>query len=747
MVPAEPNRAVQPHPLISTKLEPPARSKAFIGHRDLLQKLTARRSPLLLLVAPAGWGKSSALAAWSNAEDEDRTIALVRLDEEDDEPRAFWSYVVAAIYGLGQEPPAAIAGALTAPGGDSLHAIAPSLINDLDRIDQEIVLALDDYHLITDPVIHLSIEYLIERAPPNLQIALASRSEPSLPIPRWRASGILNELRLNDLRMSADDATELLATRFGLAIDRPDAELLCQRTEGWPAGIQLAGVSMTTDPDPSAFIKAFAGNDRNVADYLTNEVLRRQPDDRARFLLETSILDALSAELCDDVLETTGSAEMLEAIERENLFLLPLDSTRHWFRYHHQFQEWLLHTLRVTGDESRLTALHARAAAWHLEHGSEDRSVDHHLAAGDAEAAAAIIDRQLARLAIVHEGPVRHWLPAIPPRVAAHHPRICIAQLARCLSRASYDEANDWLSTLDASIAGLGEDARARLDPHINIYRGLYALPMLDLEVAASSFRSVVENGNNQASIPSAYARGLLGLTLFWLSGPADALPHLQEGAADRQRLALGDTGITAYLAAAHAELGEWGRCEATLVTAFARPTMPWSRYPETMPAHYANARLLHHRGRQAEALDAAELGLAQAKNWPAPAFTAWGHLVLSDIAAAPADKRHHLLEAELHASSYRATHHLRTTIARAKERLDSTSPVTTPTGAVAEELTRRELDVLRLYRSDLTLRGIGNELDITLNTAKGYAKSIYRKLGVNSRPGAVAAATEAGMI
>ncbi len=214
-----------------------------------------------------------------------------------------------------------------------------------------------------------------------------------------------------------------------------------------------------------------------------------------------------------------------------------------------------------------------------------------------------------------------------------------------------------------------------------------------------------------------------------------------------RQRMSMGDTGITPLLAAAHAELGEWDQCESVLLEAFALPEMSWSSFPDAMPAHYANARLLNHRGHRAEAVDEAQRGLDQAKGWPVPAFVAWGWLVMSDIASTPAEKRRLLMEAEMRGALHSGHHYLARAIAQAREQLDSKWPIIAADGAVAESLTRREIEVLRLFRSDLSLRDIGRELDITLNTAKGYAKTIFQKLAVNSRAEAVTVATEAGVI
>lgn len=733
--------------LTSTKLDPPALPVGLIERPGLLRRLTKSTAAVVLIDAPAGWGKSSALAAWSHSADEQRSFAFVRLGREDNDPRAFWSYIVAAVHGTDETVPTEIADFLAAPGSDPLRTLVPSLINSLNSGARSIVLALDDYHQITNAAIHGSVEYLIEHAPRGFHLVISSRTDPPFPLARWRAAGWLEEVRLGDLRMSTSDTLEMLATRFGVSIEQSDAELLCQRTEGWPAGIQLAGVSLAGDPDPADFIQTFAGNDRNIADYLTNEVLGRQTNERSDFLLATSLLDVMTAELCDHLLETTGSVRVLQEIEQENLFLVSLDSRREWFRYHHLFQEWLSHSLRIAESSERIVQLHSRAAEWFHDNGFLERAVDHLLAAGNSDDAASIIDVLLSRLAFVHEGTVRQWLPAIPDPVASRYPRICLAQMARCLTHADYSGARRWDQTLGEALAAAPADERETLRPHVGVYRGLLKLPTSSLDATEREFRSVVDDETHRASAPASYARGLLGIALFWSAGPREALPHLQQGSRDRQRLSMGDTGITPLLAAAHAELGDWDDCESALSRAFALPEMRWSSFPDLMPAHYANARLLNHQGLNAEAVDAAQRGLDQATAWPVPAFAAWGWLVLSDIASDPAEKRRLLTEAEMNGALHSGRHYLGDAIARARERLDSRWPVIAADGAVAATLTRREIEVLRLFRSDLSLREIGRELDITLNTAKGYAKAIYQKLGVSSRAEAVTVATAAGVI
>lgn len=736
-----------PQSFTSTKLDPPALPPGLVDRPDLLQRLVASQASLILIDAPAGWGKSSVLAAWSHSVDESRSFVSVRLGSEDDEPSAFWSYVVAAIYSSEETVPSEVAEALAASGTDSLRTLVPRLINNLNDSGRSIVLALDDYHQITDSAIHSSVEYLIVNAPRGFQVAIASRTDPPLPLARWRAAGSLEEVRLTDLQLSPSNTHELLTKRFGLDISQQNAALLCDRTEGWPAGIQLAGVSLARDTDPAEFITTFAGNDRNIADYLTTEVLHRQPEERSKFLQATSLLQGMTAELCNYVLETTDSAAVLEGIERENLFLVPLDSKREWFRYHHLFQEWLSNNLRINESAERIIELHSRAADWLQQHGAEEQAVDHLLAAGNTDAAAATIESFLSKVAFIHYGRVRKWLPEISQDVAAHYPRICMSHLARCLAHGDYKEARGWFATLDEALDAASDDERDFLRPYAGVYRGIYALHKLKLELAEEEFRSLVDDQTPRAQVPAEYARGLLGITLFWLDGPRDAVPYLREGSLYRRRLAMFDTSVTPFLAAAHAEMGEWELCESVIDEAFALPGMSFSRFPDTMPAHYAKARLLHHRGQLDEAVEEARRGLDQARAWVFPSFTAWGFLVLSDVTDDPAEKRRLLEEAERHSALYSSKHYLHRAIVQSRQTLDSKWPIIGADGAMFEALTRREMEVLRLFRSDLPLRDIGRELNITLNTAKGYAKSIYRKLAVSSRDEAVSVATKTGII
>jgi LuxR family maltose regulon positive regulatory protein len=268
----------------------------------------------------------------------------------------FWMYVVAALQtaspGIGTR-----AIELLQMGADPVQVVLPTLMNDLDATASPIVLILDDYHLVVNRAVHDQVAFVIDRMPANLRLVLATRSDPMLPLARLRASGDLVEMRSDDLRFDATEAHHLLNDVLGLDLADDDVQLLHRRTEGWAAGLYLAALSLAGRRDAAAFIKTFAGDNRHIVDYLMAEVLDSQPVQMRSFLLRTSVLGRLSGALCDAVLQTSGSASMLETIERENLFVVPLDMSRRWYRYHHLFGELLRAELQRS-EPDLVAALH-----------------------------------------------------------------------------------------------------------------------------------------------------------------------------------------------------------------------------------------------------------------------------------------------------------------------------------------------------------------------------------------------------
>src|SRR6266536_718639 len=383
---------------------------------------------LVLVCAPAGSGKTVLLADW--ARHGGRPVAWLSLDVGDNDPARFWRHVVAA---LGRARPGMdeLAGPVLGPlEASSPDGLVMALINELaaDPREDEVLLVLDDYHLIDSQPVHGSLLFLLEHLPPGLRMVLASRSDPPLPLARLRAGGQLAELRAAELRFTADEAAALLREAIGADLPGTAVAALTARTEGWAAGLQLAGLSLRGQADTAGFVAAFSGSHRYVLDYLTGEVLERQNPQVREFLLETSVLERLSGELCDAVTGRAGSQAMLQDVERAGLFLVPLDEVRGWWRYHRLFADLLRARLQEE-QPGRVPALHRAAATWSEEHDLADDAVRHALAAGDAAWAARLVERHVETLLGRSEGvTLRRWLSALPAESVRDRPRLCLAQ-------------------------------------------------------------------------------------------------------------------------------------------------------------------------------------------------------------------------------------------------------------------------------------------------------------------------------
>ncbi len=374
VLPMKPGSDEHARPLVQTKMDLPVPSGALIGHPELVKRLAASHPRVVLVEAPAGWGKTSLLASLMNTPGSSEAFAFVRLGRGDNDAGTFWSYVVASLRRIDPSLAPDADEGLQLSGIDPTRSVVPSVVNSLRELQQPVSLVLDDYHLITDADVHRSVDFLLENAPSNLTVILSTRFDPPLQLQQYRVGGELVEVRSGDLRLDAAGAQKMFADRFGLELDIDVAQTLCDKTEGWPAGVQLAALSCASDRDPATFIASFSGTDRNVVDYLTSEVLSRVSDQTRAFLLRTSILDEFSAGLCDAVVGSNDSAIMLEKLEQDAMFLVPLDSERQWFRYHHLFGDWLRHTLNRTAAQE-VPELHRRASLWHTGRPS-DRSRD-----------------------------------------------------------------------------------------------------------------------------------------------------------------------------------------------------------------------------------------------------------------------------------------------------------------------------------------------------------------------------------
>ncbi len=412
--------------LLATKLYVPGPQPGFVARPRLVERLDEGLARGVLLVcAPAGFGKTSLLADWARR---GRPVAWLSLDEGDNDPARFWRHVVAALDRARPGIAEQVAPLLGPPPPRSFAGLVTALINELAAQPGEVLLVLDDYHLIDAQAVHASLGFLLEHRPPGLHLTLTSRADPPFGLARMRARGQLAELRDADLRFTAEEAAALLREAVGSDLPEAAVAVLAARTEGWVAGLQLAGLSLRGQADVAGFVASFSGSHRYVLDYLAEEVLERQPEPVREFLLETSVLERLSGALCDAVTGRTDGQAMLEAIERANLFLVPLDEVRGWWRYHQLFAD-LLRARLLQERPGRLPVLHRNAAAWSEAHGLADDAVRHALAVGDATWAARLVERHADELLLRGEGAtVARWLGALPAELVGSRPRLLLAR-------------------------------------------------------------------------------------------------------------------------------------------------------------------------------------------------------------------------------------------------------------------------------------------------------------------------------
>ena len=448
--------------LLGTKLHAPLPRPSAVDRARLIDRLgRGVMSRLTLVSAPPGFGKTTLVAQWIAGQGAGWSTAWVSLEPSDNEPATFWAYVVAAVAKAAPDAPSTARGLLE-EGQARLDRVIAALVNDLAALEGELVIVLDDVHVIEARDIADGIAFLLDHLPPRVHLVLLTRSDPPLPLARLRARGELVEVRAADLRFTSDEAAAYLNGQMGFALAGADVATLEARTEGWIAALQLAAISMRGRDDVASFIASFAGDDRYVVDYLADEVLERQPEAIRAFLLRTSVLDRLTGGLCDAVTGETGGAAMLEALERANLFLVPLDDRRRWYRYHHLFAD-LLRARLLDLHPADVPGLHRRASAWWEEHREPEEAIGHALAAGDTDRAASLIEPETRRLLQGRqEATLRRWLDALPDAVFDARPVLADAHAGTLLvSGRSQDvdrrlgQAERWLELAAAGGRGL----------------------------------------------------------------------------------------------------------------------------------------------------------------------------------------------------------------------------------------------------------------------------------------------------
>jgi LuxR family maltose regulon positive regulatory protein len=735
--------------LVWTKLWPPAPRAELIPRADLQSLLQAGlEAKLCLLSAPAGSGKTTSLVQWRAAAGAGR-VAWVSLDEEDNDPTRLWVYVLEALRTVEPEVGTAALRALQGASTDLYRVVLPSLLNDVTAVDSPLVLVLDDYHLIVNRTCHQSLGLLLEHLPAGVHVVLATRVDPPLQLARMRAQGELVEIRVADLQFTDEEASALLNGSMGLQLGTEDVQRLAERTEGWAAGLVLAGLSLRGRDDPSGFVASFHGDHRHLTDYLGTEVLGRQSEDIKTFLLRTSVLNRLSGPLCDAVLDTQGSAQLLAELERSNLFLLSLDDHREWYRYHQLFADLL--RLELTAREpGLLPVLHRRAAAWYRAVGDIDQAIHHDGAAGDYTLAAGLVAQHwLGRWRQGQGATVARWLDGLPEQAIMGNPLVAyVAAWVRGCSGASKQQTQGWLAAADddgyegalpdgVSLAFAAALTRA-------------SLPFDDVGDSVRAARRALELAD-PAPAPSWWmASAALGQALY-LAGESAALrPQLEELV---RQVAAAAQPYAVVIALAVLSLTTGDRTDGGAAMALARRAAATAEAqglgaaPLCAIAYLALGRALTHQGELSEAEEQLDRALELVDIDSMALHHAHALLLLASVrlgrgdlpgARALVEQARELIEQSTDPGVLPAI------LQQTRRTLDTAPHRPITAGA---PLTERELAVLRLLPAQLSAREIGRELYVSVHTVRSQVQAVYRKLQVSDRAEAIARARQLGLL
>src|SRR5260221_7177477 len=497
-----------PTPILPPKLYLPRLRRNVVSRPRLLERLNeGLHRNLTLISAPAGFGKTTLVSEW--VEGIERPTAWLSLDEGENDPARFLAYLVAALQTISANIGEGVLGMLQSSQAPPTEAILTALLNEITTLPDHFVLVLDDYHVLDAKPVDIALTYLVEHLPPQMHLVIATREDPQLPLARLRARSHLTELRAADLRFTASEAAAFLNQAMGLNLSAADIARLSDRTEGWIAGLQFAALSLQGHQDVPGFIQAFAGDHRYIVDYLVEEVLQRQPEPVRNFLLQTSILDRLSGPLCDAVTGQEEGSARLEALERGNFFVVPLDDKRHWYRYHHLFADVLAAHLLAEQPE-QVSTLHRRASEWYERHGSAVDAIRHALAAADFARAADLVELGvLAMLRSRQEATLLDWLKVLPDEVLRCRPVLSAAYAHVLLSSGEREggeerlrDAGRWLETtaemrvrpdaLAATVVVVDEEEFGHLPATIAIARAALSLTRGDVQETVTYARRML---------------------------------------------------------------------------------------------------------------------------------------------------------------------------------------------------------------------------------------------------------------
>ncbi len=709
--------------ILATKLYIPRPRPKVVSRLRLIERLNdGLHRKLTLISAPAGFGKTTLVSEWVMGCE--RPVAWLSLDEADNDPARFLTYLVAALQTIVPNIGSGVIAALQSPQQPPIEAILTALLNEIMTISDDFALALDDYHVIDAKPIDAALTFLIEHLPPQMHLVIATREDPQLPLAKLRARGQLTELRVADLRFTPSEAAGFLNQGMGLDLSTEDIAALETRTEGWIAGLQLAAISLQGHQDAPRFIKSFTGNHHFVLDYLLEEVLHRQPENVQTFLLRTAILDRMCGSLCDAVLTnpTASGQETLAYLERANLFIIPLDDERRWYRYHHLFAELLRqrlqhHIASSPADESGVVELHMRASLWYEANGLDAEAFHHAVASRDIDHAARLVKGK--GMPLPFRGvvmPVLHWLDSLPKAELDARPGLWVIYASTLLFASQLIGIEPKLKAAEAALQGVELTPEVRdLIGHIALIRATLAVTQHDLDtIMSQSLRALEYLHPNNLPIRTA-TTWTLGYAYYLQGDRVAARQAYTEAIAISQKIGHRIINLMANIG-----LGNIQEEENQLdlaVQSYQRAVQLAGDPPQS-------------------AVCEAHLGLARI-------HAGWGDL---DAAQRHGELALHL--ARQLDNTDRADACMAFLAVLRQKQADATHKTGfLPAQSLIEPLSQRELEILHLIAEGMSNEDISQRLFLALSTVKGHNQKIFGKLQVQRRTEAIARARELGLL
>jgi LuxR family transcriptional regulator, maltose regulon positive regulatory protein len=732
--------------LSEVKLHRPAPRASWVHRPRLVDAMVdAIHRPVTLVAAPAGYGKTTAVAQGLQG-DECPASAWVSLDAGDNDPVRLWSHVAAALERSGCVLPVVEPARVLGRRAEPAQTLLLTIMAALAAMPDDLVLVLDDFHFVQSTARHEEVELLVQSLPERAHLVIVSRSDPGLRLGRLRVSADLAELRAEDLAFTPGEAREMFARTGVVLADETLAELV-ERTEGWPAALYLAVLSLADRPDPDDFVHRFSGSNRFIGDYLIEEVLSRQPDRLRDFIMDVSVLDRFSAALCDHLLGRSDSATILNDLERANLFLVPLDGGRTWYRFHQLFAAVARSELELSRPR-HVEELHVRAAEWFSTRGLVSEAITHWLAAGRTQETAELVQGNWLRFVDAGQGATVHgWLDSLGPGDRSPPARVTAAWMAGLVGDEQATARH--LHALEGmEDYGPLPDGSRSVESAMAQMRAWFGFGgPLDMMAAARRAARLETNGQSAQYV---IAQATLGHAHYVLGELDQAVPPLR--AAIRSDGAPGMIRILALSLECFVETERGNVSRARECAELAMDVLDsrgLGAAPQASWAYVALAQAQADAGKSDDAMRTLELGLST--RWLDNAQAVWGpihHLTGSSRLAArlghtalAQDLLTELTQRMGRFTEGMAAMHARADIVRGIIR-DHDAPE-----VIGEPLTTRELDVLRLMQGSLSLHEISVELYLSANTVKTHARAVYRKLGAHSRDEAVMLARQQSLI